>query len=181
LRNPFFFLLPYALVFAEDSERAEVSASAEGLGTLSKALIGVNKIGKSVCAPIAMEAKVAEGRQRSTSQAEGHVEGWAAKNYETGAAPGPHTPRDPADAKDADEASAERPGDTSDDQGIKSAQVRQRVLRDSVWGLCSGFRTFKARTARLHACKNEKKRKLCDAHVWSIRVRLLSADDGFRV
>ena len=74
-----------------------------------------------------MEAKVAEGRQRSTSQADRHVEGWELKNYETGAAPGLHAPRDPVDAKDADEAVAERPGDTTDDQGIKSAQVRQRV------------------------------------------------------
>lgn len=97
----------------------------EGLGALSKALIGVSVEGKSVCAPIAMEAKVAEGRQRGTSQADGHVEG-AAKNHETEAVPGLHAPRDPVDAKDADEASAERPGDTSDDQGIKSAQVRQR-------------------------------------------------------
>jgi hypothetical protein len=103
-----------------------VRASAE-LRALSKASIGVNVIGKSVCAPIAMDAKVAEGRQRSTSQADGHEEGEAAKSYETGAAPGLHAPRDPVDAKDADEAVAERPGDTTDDQGIKSAQVRQRV------------------------------------------------------
>lgn len=86
----------------------------------------------SVCAPITMETKVAEGRQISTSLAEGHAVSEAAKNCVAGAAPGLHAPGSPADAKDKDVHGGERPGNTTDDQNIKSAQVCQRVTHDRV-------------------------------------------------
>jgi hypothetical protein len=74
-----------------------------------------------------MEANAAEGRQGSTAQSDGPVDGVTPKKHETDAL-GLHEPPVPADDdKDADEGGAERPGDAFDDQGSKSAQVRQGV------------------------------------------------------
>ena len=75
-----------------------------------------------------MEAKAAEGRQQSTAvQSDGPADGGVLKKHETDEL-GLHEPPVPVDGdKDADEGGAERPGDTFDDQGSKSAQVRQRV------------------------------------------------------